>query len=417
MTSAVRCPLAFGPLAFDLRVQAFQADTFGMLKRLVTTSRVVCLGLLVAACGSGTSQADGVGFDSTTNSSAAEETASESQVDVVWQGSVMTELLATVPLKAHETILEDFSFGFDVYLVDLNAMSELAGAARPNMSDVEASELWLTEVFGGVSVSEGGTGLAFPNHMGRSFGLRSESEAEFGFSIFEADRYAQIGVARLAFTSIEGEGMSLAPTLLDLGGGVFSSGAGEDFEADFDDRSEIRLGQVPYRVASRDGEVAVSQSTPAIQEWLAGGPSLADVPDLAEAARGLDTAGSVSGLLTMGRLDWPAEYESVGADIEVGFSADIRALGIGVADVGGRPGSVAVYVFADESAAALVRPEIDAAWRTGTSLQGTPYSEMVDVSSIEQSGRSVVVVTTPVTGTTMLPFNLVSLADPIFRNA
>ncbi len=290
----------------------------------------------------------------------------------------MSDLLGQIPLASFDRAVAE-SGQVQIDLNDYDAASALAGLDRPDASDIEASLAWARDLTFMDPVDAGGTGFVinpplFPEV--RTLEDSPEVAAAFGFSFFDINRSAVLLAPPQLFAVVEGD-VALASDLSDLGDGVFSAGEGDDFVSDLSGPAAGRPLGRPLRLASNDGKVVASRSTPAVEEWLAGGPSMLDEPSFAAGVEALDSAGSVSAYLANAR------------------ASDFEVLGIGVTMVDGQAANAIAYVFADDASAAAALPSLEANWRDGE-LVGfeTPVSDFFTVRSVEQRGAVVLVVAT-----------------------
>ena len=330
----------------------------------------------------------------------------------------MAGLLERIPLTA----LDDPDGGYfewaQISMGDVLKASELAELPRPDIDDLDASTVWYVDLARGVPVDSGGTGYTlfgpdFPQFKG-AIGVIEEVEDEFGFSPFAIDSYISFSAPPTQMAVFAGE-LTLSDDLVDIGDGVVSAGEGEDFMVSPETRTAIRSLGRPYRLAESDGLVAVSLSTPLIEDWLSDGESLADDPDLGAAAEALDDGGSVAAVLLINDFDGVQLAEDIPVSpIEVPFSV----IGIGTAEVEEAAGNVIVYVFADEDDAQSALPAIETGWTDGDLMTWrAPMADYFNVVSVEQNGRAVVVTATVTDiATTGMPFDLVVRGEPIFTH-
>lgn len=402
---------------------------------------VVLGGILLASVGctdagqlTSSSDASGSTVSQNTTASAAADTttADTSRPDTsVGQGdeaavgaSSMVGLLESIPLAAYEAALASGSSSVELELADYSAASQMAGLERPPTADLDASLDWLFALSSGQPAADGGTGFAinaphFPD-LGAA-ALSDEVAAELGFSILDLDRSAVLTSLPVEFAVVGGAGLELSPDLVDVGNGVLSAGTGADFDSDLATRTPARPLGRPLRLASIDGTVAASLSTPAVASWLAGGPTMLDVDQFAIAAEALDAAGTTGAYLIESDFlpfDRPEDPEQ--QTRPAGFSAPFELVGIGSTMVDGRAANAIVYVFADDATAAATQPELDAAWRTGelVSAPGLVMSDYYEVLSVDQRGRAVLVTAVVSAETTTLrALQLMFGSEPVFSNS
>jgi hypothetical protein len=329
----------------------------------------------------------------------------------------MVALLERVPLTA----LDDPDGGrielAQISMGDTVQSAELAELPRPDTDDLDASREWYLDLAIARPVEAGGTGYSFVGtdfpRFDAAIGQIEDFEEEFGFTPFAIDSFISIvePSASVQMAVFAGD-LTLSDNLIEVGGGIVSVGDGDDFQTDLENRTTFRSLGRPHRVAASDGLVAVSLSTPLIEDWLAGGESLADDGDLAAAATALDAGGSVAATLLASEF---ASFDGSPSPIESPFSV----VGLGTAEVEGAAGNVIVYVFDDAAAADAARPAIETGWTRGdlASLDGTA-ADFFDIVSVEQDDR-LVVVTANVTdiATTRTPLEMLLRGEPLFTHS
>ncbi len=384
---------------------------------------VVAAGLVLAACSGSAANGltsgavtDGVGASDSDGATATTVPGASASDGRDPEPGTLTSMLARIPLAAAEAAAEADTGMLQVSIVDVNAASVLAGLDRPSPSDVEASLEWLSTLTLGQTAGSGGSGFAitlpqFPDPSRAAF--VDEVRTEIGFSIIDIDRSIALTALPVEFAVVEGSEIALAPTLSETDG-ILSAGTGEDYRIDVEARTAARPLGRPLRLATLDGLVAASRSTPLVEAWLAGGPTLADDPELSSVTAALDTAGTVDGHVF---VDSFAPF--VGGEVpSMGLPARFGAVGIGTTAIDGRPASAMVYVFADEASAEASLGPLERAWREGmVETSAVPVSDLFTVSSAERIGRSVLIVATVSDEiTSRRPLMLLIQRNPLFTN-
>lgn len=331
----------------------------------------------------------------------------------------MSDLLATIPLAAYEVAVAG-GRTVQIDLIDLDVVAEAAGAERPPADDVAASLDWAFSVSVPDSPAEGGNGFGvmLPTFVPDPAALsRSEDvAAELGFSMFDIDRSATLFALDSSVAVFSGADLALSPDLVDVGGGIVSAGDGDDGAFDPAERTVARPLGRPLRFGVNGPDVVASLSTPVVQSWLDGGPTMTEQPKFASAAAAMDDVGVVSGFFL--QSDFAGLFGDLDVPDAVVLSQAFSVVGIGSSVIDGGAANVIVYVFDNDAAAAAVVPELDDAWRNGE-LVGVNQaaSDLFDVRAVEQRGDAVVV-TTLITdqATTTRALDILFRGDPIFAN-
>ncbi len=218
----------------------------------------------------------------------------------------------------------------------------------------------------------------------------------------------------VSLTVLGGE-FELEASLDELSDAVLSVGGGDDFEPNIDGRTDWNPIGRPMRLAERPGAVALSTSTPVIEDWVAGPEmSIAEQPDFAAAAAALDARRVVNAYLL--EADFAGGFQpDLAADLAGIDAYSVVGIGIGPNRQGDARVAVA-YVFDDEDAAAASLGALGALWLNGTSLMtGEPFDAHVAVPNAELEGRTVVVEFAPESGIdTLFPVNALVRRDVVF---
>lgn len=302
----------------------------------------------------------------------------------------VVEQLDRLPLSAANAVLADDGQVL-IESTDFVASAAMLGL-EPASADPGGLDTFL-DVTDASSVEAGGSGLGtmrmvWPDLIGEA--EISDTAPEFGFSLHEVDAFATIASFPPAITVVSGD-LTPSAELVDLGNGLLSAGSGPDLSNDLENRTPARPLGRPHRVGATDGQIAISLSTPVIEEWLAGGPTLATDPTVLAAAEALDRANVVSSMIHWGDLAASSELvDDVEADalLQVPFDS----VGIGATAVDGLAATIVAYVYSDEAAAESALSEVESLWRDGTFfMRRLPISELFDVVSVERSANTVVV--------------------------
>ncbi|MEP1122982.1 MAG: hypothetical protein ABJH68_03710 [Ilumatobacter sp.] len=255
-------------------------------------------------------------------------------------------------------------------------------------------------------------------------------ESEIGLDIGAIETYAGISALPTSFSVFTGD-LELSSSLDEIGGGVLTLGGGDDFERDVDGVSPLRRIGLPLRLGQRDGAVATSTLTPAIESWLEDdAESLADDDRFVEVARAMDRVGAPTAVIVerdfrfdpaaiLGAGVTPEQAERLLEEFE-GSAVDepFRIVGVGGAEIDGEASIVAVYLFASDDDAAESVDSIEELWSDTVlaSIQ-QPVSELVDLESAVAEGSVVTVVARPLDGrSTQLGIQFLFRSDVMFQH-
>lgn len=292
--------------------------------------------------------------------------------------------------------------GYIIQTADLAAASELAGLDRPDPdADFDEASDWLLHIDGVLPRGEEPaivSGL-LPEAANRQYLQQiDEFRDEVGWSVLDVDHYVEVYLAPDRFTVMSGEfdRKALDRALGDPDGGIWSIGGDEDYKVSIADRSAARpLGEA-LRFAEQDGRLAVSKSTPQIEDWIEGGDTVADHDDVRAVAQALDDQGVYSALILDGdRLVAGGEGLTPEQQEEIEDQAldPFAVLGVGLTLDDGQPRAVFVYQYRSEQAAADAADGIEAAFEDGVSFQiRAPISDFFEHPEVTVDGSTVTVV-------------------------
>lgn len=302
--------------------------------------------------------------------------------------------------------------GLMIQTGDLTAATEAAGLARPQSAEPDAVIAWIGPLMG-MPLQDSEPSPAFVP-MAEAFNVdwlaqHEEFDAALGWSLVEVDSFAETLLPPDGLVVVAGdfdeETLAALPEVTE---GVVTHGAGDDFSVDLTQRSAASPLGRPVRQAQQDGLLAVSPSTPTVEEWLTGPErTLADDTALAGVAAALDehdvlsailvSGGDFAGSQILGQLREPALRPGHGATLleslpAVGFDT----VGIGWAVTDGASVITVAYHLGTESAAAQSVPDFESLYQDGVSLQtGRPLGEVVELVSVEARGEVLVVQVRP----------------------
>lgn len=310
----------------------------------------------------------------------------------------------------------DAAQGESVQIVvgDMAAASTFLGLEQP-AAEREADDVskWLRAMTTEVTDDEVRLAVPFETDPDLATAGVEDVKAELGVDLGAVDAFASLAAPPVGFTVLIGD-LMLSDRLDDAGGAVRTAGSGDDLEQDLAALTPVRQLGRPLRLAERDGSVAMSWTTPPIEDWVEGGETLADDERFSEVARALDDAGSVGAYIV------ESDFSAVPApDAAPAISNDFGVVGIGMAIVDGNAADAIVYRFADEEAAADSVDGIEELWRDADSfLTGRPVSDLVDVDSVTQDGVTVTVIATPADGlNTLTPVRMLQQSEVVFGHA
>lgn len=294
-----------------------------------------------------------------------------------------------------------------VQAADLRAASDLAGIDMPTDGSREGTSEWLTGLTANAKAP-----VFVP--LGDLFNTQAASPDEFaevaGWSVLDVNSFVEYAVPPKSFMVVSGDfdADTLADDLVDVDDGIVSDLEGEDLALDIERATALNRLGTPTRLAQQGHRIAVSTSTPAVQEWLDGDASLADQESFAAVAAALDDEDVVSAVLAqptsgdpagtvLGDNVTPEQLKALQEQLEGELPKDpFDAVGIGWGVDDGRSEVHVAYHFASSSAAEAGADVLEDAYRDGTSLQARiPWSDRMSVEDVETEGSVVTVTVTP----------------------
>lgn len=318
------------------------------------------------------------------------------------KGYSIRGLLAEIPVAA----FDDESGQLQIVTGDLDLATEEAGLERPAAdSDPGSDELldeWLLPLTG---VPRDG----FEDKMGTLLPTAAspdrlddngEIAEEFGWSLLDVHSFLELQNPPETFTVLAADvtAEDLTDAIGDADDDIWRLG-GDDFQTNLDEISAARpLGQ-SVRMALRDGLLAVSRSTPPVEDWLADdGDTLADDEALAAVAGALDDAGVYTAMLVEADLSFETSYGSLPAEQLAQLRAEgdliqpFDALGVGLAvDDDDKAVATFVYHHADADTAEANAEIVENVFSAGTSfVSRRPLKEMFEVQDVKVDGDVVV---------------------------
>ncbi len=318
-----------------------------------------------------------------------------------------------------------------VEITDFVAMSELLDLRLPAPGrDPDEVLDSLVELTGGRPADTSQVAAVWSIDPSPGTARPDDFDSEIGLDVGAIETYAGISGPPTNFSAFTGD-LELSPSLDEIGGGVRTLGSGDDLERDLEAISPLSRIGVPLRLGQRDGAVATSTRTPAIEAWLEDdGESLADDDRFVEVARAMDRVGAPTAVIVEGDFGFdpasilgagvtPEQAEQLVEEFE-GSAVDepFRIVGVGGAEIDGEASIVAVYLFADDDAAEQSVDSIEELWSDTVlaSIQ-QPVSELVDFESAVVEGSVVTVVARPLEGrSTQLGIQFLFRSDVMFQH-
>lgn len=296
-----------------------------------------------------------------------------------------------------------------ITVTDLVAASRLDGLDRPDGGDNVDVETWLLGLRGDDASSSEGRGFGvfltgFPFGTG-SIGESQQFASEFGFGFGEIDALAEISQRLAVFTVLSGN-LELGAGFVDDGGRM-TLGTGEDYERSVEEVSKWRPYGQPVRAGVRDGLLALSGSSLAVDSWNAGDfERLGDDERFSAVGAALDSVDTVSARILLDDFSisnplWP-RLQEVRPEVDYPITESFDAIAVGTAAPGGEPVSVVAYVFKESAAADTMAPVVRDLWRNGATANGDPYRTMYDDVNVETIGPVVLLTATPINGASTL---------------
>lgn len=269
-----------------------------------------------------------------------------------------------------------------VTIGDVDVANRLVDAERPDRSDEDGEILdWLRKFEGrdrGDDVS-----LIWPRRFLGA--LPSVARDEVGFGLEDVDAFVEGVTLPDHFVILRGvDAADIDDALEERDEGVWQ--AGESDEPNGEDVSALRpIGSAIY-LAQRDGLVIVGEQRDTVEDWLSGeGESLMDDEAIVSVARRLDSAKVYSAVV----LARDEPFESPLGEGDGEFAPwSIVAVGLPPGD-----DRVAVVVYHHDSEADAREnvKAIEDEFEDGESFSSGPWSELVEVRSIEVIGADLVV--------------------------
>jgi hypothetical protein len=283
---------------------------------------------------------------------------------------------------------------------DLDAATDLAGASRPDdVTDVDGYADWVMEINTGGDVAT----LLPQTAQPRSADDLAAVADELGVSLLDVDRFVELQMPPSTLAVFVGDAGSdeLESALGAPVDGILSAGDGDDFEFSPDAITAARPIGAPLRLASRDGAIAIGTSTPLVQAWLAGTPTLADDTVLAGLASRLDASTVYAATL----VRWsaagsdPTTFDAIGAGLALD---DDGALG------------VIVYHYADDATASGAVATLETVLAGDSAVSDDPWSEYFPSWEVAADGPFVTVRLRVADGRADVLWRALNSADTLF---
>jgi hypothetical protein len=296
-----------------------------------------------------------------------------------------------------ESLLDD---GWLITAGDIDRASELAGERKPSAAsnDAEAVADWSLGITGirdedGVKPIVGALLPEASNYA--SINQIDEIRDEVGWTLLDVSTFIELSLPPSRFTVMTGEfDRDEIDAAVDSNDDDVWSIGEDDFEVDLDDRSAARpLGEA-LRLAERDGRLAVSKSTPPIEQWVEGDDdTLADDEDISAVAAALDDQDVYAAMIvdgsTMSLAGANLNPEQIDAAMETALQV-FEVLGVGLTVVDDQAVAVFVYQHDDEDAAAENADRLEQLLEDGTSLVSRdPLSSYFGHTEVEVDGTTV----------------------------
>ncbi len=314
----------------------------------------------------------------------------DAEADVVDGGGLIEAQLGQLPLR----LLDDAEGSATVSIVDIQAAARQAGVDDPIDLDDEAAIDALVTLTLPTPVDEGGTGFGVvqPFFFPAEFGIRDPQafEDELGFSPLDITTFAEFTAPPASFSVVSGD-LEVSADLVETAPGIATAGAGADYEANLDERTEARPLGRPHHLATRGDLVAVSLDLPSALDWVDGADSLADDARWAAVARQLDASNVAGAMLLHGDFS-VGETLPPGEAERVPITSPFDLVAMGSSRIDGQAAVTIVYHFGDETAAAAEADNVAAAWTGVSLLNQQPLTDLISNLRIDQVGSTVTVV-------------------------
>jgi hypothetical protein len=302
----------------------------------------------------------------------------------------------------------------DDYLLtaaDLDRATELAGATRPAPSSNDEDEIfeWALSI-DGIRQSEDGEWAAVATLLPEATNPRQlagteEFRDELGWTLLDVGWFAEVYAPPARFTVLHGEfDVEQIDAAIDSNDDDVWSIGEEDFAQDLTQISAARPIGESLRLAEQDGALAVSKSTPPIEEWLDGDDRLDADEELVAVAEALDdhevyAAMILDGddLLTdplsiAGRNASPEQIEEIEERFGGMLLAPFEVLGAGLTVVDDEAVGVLAYEHASADLAEENADALEALFGEGTSVRtNQPLSDLFRDVTVEADGTTVTV--------------------------
>lgn len=337
----------------------------------------------------------------------------------------LTAALDRIPLSTG-TSDEGEPGGWDeVRFADFARAAEIAGLPAPGPDRTADELLELVVGITGARAEPGVPYVVVPFNLDNRVWLEPEAvRDETGLWLPAVETVTEAGGAPEGFTAITGE-VSLGGSLVDDGDLLR---AGEGDELDLDERSTLRPLGRPWFFAERDSLVALSFTRAPIDDWQAGGDTLAGDDAFAALAGALDEFDPYSAILRSGAFNY-VPFPSLEADADAvadAIAAD-EALVPDVApfthvaiiehlDDDDAPSTAVAYLFLDDDSAAAAVDPLTAAWLDLRTFGDTDdFSDLVTGVDATIDGRVLVLDLDATTGSiTRRAGNLLNRLEPVF---
>ena len=318
-----------------------------------------------------------------------------------------------------------------VEIADIAALSRIDGLATPapgrDQDEISDSLVALT---GGGATNGARIVVGWLGDPSPGIARPADFDDEIGLDVGAVETFAALIAPPLTFTAYTGD-VRLSDSLDVVADGVRTLGSGRDLAISADGRSALsRLG-VPLRLGEKDGEVALSTSTPAIESWLDGdGDSLADDDRYTEVAQAFDRLEAPTALIAeagfgldpirvLGSGVSPDEAAQDLDDLDGQvIEQPFDIVGVGGAEIDGDASVVAVYLFDSEDDATAAVDTIENVWSDSQLAQSRQsIDELLDLTSVTADGRTVTVVARPLEGrSTRIGSNFLLSREVVFQH-
>lgn len=318
--------------------------------------------------------------------------------DTASDGSFAALLDQLPAVVAEGNVMLEITYG------DLAAATDEAGVERPEPDDADAVRDWIAAITGVAQQPPG----AHYVQLSESFSPQQlarvdEIREELGWAVADVDQYVTVSDLPRLFTVAtmsSDRSDAIDAAVGEPVEGIWSLG-GEDLAIDISGVTPARPLGESLRLATKDGLLAASRTTPPIAAWLAGpATALGDNERLRSIAETLDRAdvytavllagGDHSIVAALGAIGTPEDVETLLA--ESGTLPELfTAIGVGLSVSDDGPSATIVYHHPTADAAADNAEAISETIETGTSLvTGQALSERLSLRDIAVDGNLVV---------------------------